>query len=96
MNWYLILSSINEQVTNVTGEDAKLENNVANILNTVTFAIGIVIVIVIVLAGVSYATSQGDPAKVKKAKDAIIYGIIGLLIVLLAWAIIGFVVGVFI
>ena len=96
MNWYLILSSINEQVTNVTGEDAKLENNVANILNTVTFAIGIVIVIVIVLAGISYATSQGDPAKVKKAKDAIIYGIIGLLIVLLAWAIIGFVVGVFI
>ena len=96
MNWYLILSSINEQVTNVTGEDAKLENNVANILNTVTFAIGIVIVIVIVLAGVSYATSQGDPAKVKKAKDAIIYGIIGLLIVLLAWAIIGFVVGVLI
>jgi hypothetical protein len=94
MNWNLILGSINEQVEGVT-DGGKLEDNVANILNTVTFSIGIVIVIVIIIAGVNYSTSQGDPAKVKKAKDTILFGVIGLLIVLLSWAIVGFVLGIF-
>ena len=94
MNITRIISSINEQVNGMNGND-KLENNVANILNTITFSIGIVIVIVIIIAGVNYTTSQGDPAKTKKAKDTIVGGVIGLLIVLLAWAIVGFVLGIF-
>ena len=45
----------------------------------------------IVIGGVSYATSQGDPGKVKKGKDTIMYGIIGMIIALLAFAIVNFV-----
>jgi hypothetical protein len=67
-------------------------NNIVNtIINTVIFVIGMVAVIMIILGGISYATSQGDAAKVKKGKDTILYGIIGLIIVLLAFAITQFV-----
>ena len=47
----------------------------------------------IILGGISYATSQGDPGKVKKGKDTILYGIIGLVVALLAYAIVNFVLG---
>lgn len=55
--------------------------------------IGIVAVGVIIFGGVRYAISQGDPGKVKKAKDTIMYALIGLLVVLLAFAIVNFVLG---
>jgi type IV secretory pathway VirB2 component (pilin) len=63
------------------------------IVNAIIFVIGIVAVVMIILCGISYATSQGDPSKVKKGKDTILYGIIGLIIALLAYAIVNFVLG---
>ena len=69
----------------------------ANIINVAIFALGIAAVIVVVVGGVMYSTSQGDPTKVKKAKDAIMYAIIGLIVSILAYAIVNFVIkGVFI
>ena len=59
----------------------------------ITVIIGIIAVVMVILGGVSYATSQGDPGKVKKGKDTILYGIIGLVIAILAFAIVNFVLG---
>ena len=53
--------------------------------------LALVAVIVIIFAGVQYTTSAGDAGKVKKAKDSILYGIIGLVIAILAFAIVNFV-----
>ena len=61
------------------------------LIMTVTFLIGGVSAIMIIVGGVQYTTSQGDPGKVKKAKDTIMYGIIGLVIALAAFAIAWFV-----
>lgn len=68
-----------------------LEGSIGSILSVVYTVIGIVAVVMIILGGVNYAMSQGDPGKVKKGKDTIMYGIIGLIIVLLAFAITNFV-----
>ena len=68
-----------------------LQGQIGLILNAVYIVVGIVAVIMIILGGISYATSQGDPAKVKKGKDTILYGIVGLVIVLMAFAITTFV-----
>jgi len=68
-----------------------LNNIVQTIINTIVYVIGIIAVIMIILGGISYATSQGDAAKVKKGKDTILYGIVGLVIAILAYAIINFV-----
>ena len=73
------------------GNNTDLEANVKNIINAVIGVIGIIAVVVIILGGVTYATSQGDPAKVKKGKDTILYGVIGLVVALLAFAIVNFV-----
>ena len=55
--------------------------------------IGLVAVVVVILGGIQFVTSTGDPAKTKKAKDTILYGIIGLVVALLAFAIVNFVLG---
>ena len=70
-----------------------LNSVVKMIINAVIFIIGIIAVIMIILGGVTYATSQGDSGKVKKGKDTILYGIIGLVVALLAFAIVNFVLG---
>ena len=67
-------------------------NRLTSILNAVIGSLGIVAVIVIVIGGILYMTSSGDAGKVKKAKDTILYGIIGLVICALAYAIVNFVI----
>ena len=68
-----------------------LNATIQNIINTIIFVIGIVAVVMVILGGVQYSTSQGDAGKVKKAKDTIMYGIIGIVISILAFAIVNFV-----
>ena len=76
----------------VGDENADLRGNVTGILNVAIGALGIVAVIVIIIGGVQYMTSTGDAGKVKKAKDTILYGVIGLVVVILAFAIVNFVI----
>ena len=54
--------------------------------------LGLLAVIVIIYGGFMYTTSAGDASKIKKAKDTIMYGVVGLVIALLAYAIVNFVV----
>ena len=69
-----------------------LQGNVVVILNAVIGVLSFVCVVVIIIGGVTYMTSSGDTSKVKKAKDTILYGIIGLVICVLAFAIVNFVI----
>lgn len=64
-----------------------------NVLNLVYFAAGVVAVIVIIIAGMSFASSGGDPGKVKSARNKIIFALVGLVLVLAAFAITNFVIG---
>ena len=70
-----------------------LVGSITNILNYIIGVLGIIAVIVIIVGGVQYMTSSGDAGKVKKAKDTILYGVIGLVICVLAFAIVNFVIG---
>lgn len=71
--------------------DTNIYDTIKNILGAVFIVAGIIAVIVLVIGGINYMMSQGDPGKVKKAKDTILYGIIGLIVSLLAFAIVQFV-----
>ncbi len=89
-----LLASIQDQVNQAgtdTGAQTKADATVGTALNVVFGIIGIIAVVMIVVGGVSYTTSQGDPGKIQKAKNTILYGIIGLVIALLAFAIVNFV-----
>lgn len=67
---------------------------IQNILSAVIAISGLVAVVFIIIGGINYMTSAGDPGKVKKAKDTILYALIGLIICALAFAIVNWTIGI--
>lgn len=83
-----------------SGDDTKADipkvdagDLLVNGLNIAYFIAGTVAVITIIVAGIMYATSAGEASNVTKAKNLILYAIVGLVIVLSAFAITNFVSG---
>lgn len=62
------------------------------ILQVVFGIMGGVALIIFMLAGLKYITSRGDPAAVAKAKNTILYAVVGLAVAVFAFAIVTFVV----
>jgi len=62
------------------------------ILNSSFAIVGVIGVVMIIIGGVYYATSQGDPQRIAKGKNTIMYGLIGLVIAVLAFAIVNYVI----
>ena len=65
-----------------------LQDTVTNIINGVIAVTGLVAVIFIIVGGVQYMTSLGEPGKIQKAKNTILYALIGLTICALSFAIV--------
>ncbi|HEY8992705.1 MAG TPA: hypothetical protein VIM37_02535 [Candidatus Microsaccharimonas sp.] len=65
---------------------------IATIVNVLLFIIGAIAVIMIIIGGIMYATSAGDAGQVTKAKNTILYAVVGLVVAFLAYAIVNFVV----
>lgn len=76
-----------------TGSASNLQANIRNITNTLLIAVGVISVIMIIIGGIRYALSGGDENGVKGAKDTILYAVIGVVVSLLAYAIVNFVIG---
>lgn len=74
-------------------ENIPADDLLNGVLTTVYFLGGVVCVMVLVGAGILYATSEGDANKVKTAKNAIIYALVGLVIIMMAFVITWFVIG---
>lgn len=74
-----------------SGECVKPDDLVFNLINWVITVAGIVSAVFLVYGGIQYVTSSGDPNKLKRAKDTILYSLIGLAIVALAISITAFV-----
>lgn len=85
------LANVN-QITEGGYSGANLRNAVVGIINGVIGVLGLVAVVVIIIGGINYMTSAGDAGKVKKAKDTILYGVVGLVICVLSFAIVNFVI----
>lgn len=68
-------------------------SQVGSVFNLVLMIAGAVSVITVIVGGILYALSTGDSAKTAKAKDTIIYAVIGLIIVSSAFAITNFIIG---
>ncbi len=60
-------------------------------ISVVLSFVGLIAVAVIIIGGISYTKSMGDPGKTKRARDTIIYGVVGLIVCLLAYAIVALV-----
>ncbi len=69
------------------------KSTLQSILGTVFFVIGALSVVMIIFGGIRYITSAGNPDNVSKAKNTIIYAIVGLLVALAGYAIVTFIIG---
>jgi len=76
-------------------DDAKtitgVDSLVTKAINILLYVVGAVSVIMIIVGGFKYVTSGGDSAGVTSAKNTILYAVIGLIVAVLAWAIVNFV-----
>ncbi len=66
------------------------------ITNVMLFIVGAISVIMIVIGGLRYVISGGNSANVTTAKNTILYAIVGLIISIMAYAIINFVISSFV
>jgi hypothetical protein len=64
---------------------------ITNIKNIVFGVVGALAFLMIVVSGLRYVLSAGNPDKARKAREGVIYALVGLVITLMAWAIVTFV-----
>lgn len=100
MSAYVIINSIRIATLGASGTFnsdcvtkgcVDVNNLVTNAIQWVIGIAGVVAAIFVVYGGISYTTSAGEPNKLQKAKQVIIYALIGLVIVGLAEVITAFV-----
>jgi hypothetical protein len=61
------------------------------IVNILLFIIGAISVIMLIIGGIRYTISGGDSSAVTSAKNTIMYAIVGIIVAVLAFAIVNFV-----
>lgn len=71
---------------------SRVQKIVTNIINIVSLVVGVAAVIMIMVGGLRYITSNGDSGQVGNAKNTILYAVVGLIVVALAQIIVRFVV----
>ena len=85
-----VSSGINAATTSEM-QGKSVNNTVGSIVNILLWVVGILSVTMIVWSGFKYITSAGDTSKLASAKSTLIYAVVGLIIAILAYAIVTFV-----
>lgn len=93
----LLAASINSQVLNnnesVQIPEVDSSSIIDNILNIVFYIMGSLAVVMIIVGAIRFLTSNGDPGKNKQARMTIAYAVVGLIVVISAYAIVNWVLG---
>lgn len=69
-----------------------VDGTFSNIINTILYVAGVVAVTMLIIGGIRFMISRGDKDKVQKAKNTVVYAIIGLILVIFSYAIVNFIV----
>lgn len=87
-----VCQGVSGQVGGSCGGQAQSINRVMEaVLQVITVIAGLAAVIMIIMGGIKYITSEGDSTKVSSAKSTLIYAIVGIVVVVMAQAIVHFV-----
>lgn len=71
--------------------ETKVNSVIQSAINVLLTAVGVISIIMIVVGGIMFALSSGDAGKVSKARNMVIYAVVGLVVALFAAAIVNFV-----
>ena len=75
------------------GASGTVSNLLATVINILSLVAGIAAVIMIIIAGLRFITANGDSSGISSARSALIYALVGLIIVAMAQIIVHFVLG---
>jgi NADH:ubiquinone oxidoreductase subunit 3 (subunit A) len=75
---------------NKTTDD--LATNIKDIINVMLYIVGAVSVIMIIYGGIRFATSGGNEKGAEAGRKTLIYAVVGLVVSILAYAIVNFVI----
>ena len=81
--------SNNEDTT--SSNPNQLTTIIKNVINILLFLIGLIAVLMIVIAGFRFVTSNGDSNTISSARNTILYAVIGIVVAVSAYAIVNFV-----
>lgn len=76
-------------------QDENVGDVVNIVINTLLFVVGVISVVMIIVGGLRYATSGGDSGAITSAKNTILYAVIGLVVSLIAFAVVNWVLQLF-
>ncbi|MGB4759503.1 MAG: pilin [Candidatus Saccharimonadales bacterium] len=68
-----------------------INNAVSWVINVISWGVGVIAVIMIIVAGAKFMTASGDSGKIASARTALVWAIIGLIVAALAQVMVKFV-----
>lgn len=74
------------------GKSSALNKAIGTALNLLSFVAGVLSIIMLIIGGIKYATSQGESGNVNSAKNTVFYALIGIAVVATSQIIVRFVV----
>lgn len=81
-----------DQVADLFGSTGIL----TTVTNVLLFVVGAISVIMVIIGGFRYVVSGGNSANITTAKNTILYAVVGLIIAIMAYALVNFVIGSFV
>lgn len=69
----------------------RFKNLIASVVRILSYLVGVIAIIMIMVAGFKYITSSGNPEGVSSAKNTLIYALIGIVVAVLAQFLVEFV-----
>jgi hypothetical protein len=81
-----------DQVADLFGSTGIL----TTVTNVLLFVVGAISVIMVIIGGFRYVISGGNSSNITTAKNTILYAVVGLIIAIMAYALVNFVIGSFV
>lgn len=75
-------------IQQATGGETSARSLIVNIINFALFFLGLIATIMVIYGGITYVTAAGEQEKIDSAKKIIMYAVVGIIVILLSFAIV--------
>lgn len=82
----------NSASTVCENKDENANSLIKDLINVLLYVVGVLSVIMIIVSGIFYVISSGDAGRVAKAKNTLMYSIVGLVVAFVAYAVVNWVI----
>ena len=79
--------------TIINTADTSLGLILGNLFQKILGVLGLILLVLFIIGGITWMTSEGNAEQLKKARGLLIHAIIGLIIILISYALVNFVTG---